>query len=170
VLPEAAPAPKTDPVELSLLARYLAVVRQTQGEAAASQALAASGFTPEAEAVAAASATTARGAGQGDAHARPAGDAAAPAAVGGIEGGEAAADAGVGLAVPSLLGFIKQRKLAGAQQQQQQQQQQQHARRSSNGSSASAGSATGFSGGGVAGAGGVPLAQGRKVWIQPSGE
>lgn len=29
-LPEAAPAPKTDPVELSLLSKYLAVVRQTQ--------------------------------------------------------------------------------------------------------------------------------------------
>lgn len=75
------------------------------------------------------------------------------------------------LGVHSLLGFIKQRKLAGIGRQQQQQQQGSHSRRSSSGSTVSAQSgAVGSVSGGSAAAGGAAGQGGKKVWIQPSGE
>lgn len=177
-LPEAAPAPKTDPLELSLLASYLEIVRQTQGEAAAAEAMAASGL-PQGTAAAAAMSPF-----HGDepqqqhstASSGPssfsAGGAGAPAAFdpqrrgsssSGVKGLDAAAAAEEQLAVNNLLGFIKQRKLAGVGQPPSSS----HGRRSSNGSVGSASSVTGSSAG-PAGAGGAAAA--RKVWIQPSGE
>jgi hypothetical protein len=79
--------------------------------------------------------------------------------------GSSASLAAEPLAVQSLLGFIKTRKLAGVARQP-------PSRRSSSGSTASAhGGAGGSSAGSAAtaAAGGI-AAQGRKVWIQPSGE
>jgi hypothetical protein len=160
-LPEAAPTAKTDPVELSLLASYLEIVRKTQGEAAAADAMAASGMTAADAAGAAPTPFSGGAAGSGAAatagmFAGGAADASSAAAAGG--GAVSAED---NLAVNNLLGFIKQRKLAG------QPPPSLHGRRSSNGSVASVGSGAG--GGGAGGAGGSAAAS-RKIWIQPSGE
>lgn len=79
--------------------------------------------------------------------------------------GSSASLAAEPLAVQSLLGFIRTRKLAGVARQP-------SSRRSSSGSTASAhGGAGGSSAGSAAAAaaGGI-AAQSRKVWIQPSGE
>lgn len=184
-LPEAAPAPKTDPVELSLLTKYLEVVRQTQGEAAAAQAMAASGL-PSGASLDSGPGTTSHSASTqlptGSSSApfttsSASSAAAAPIAAGrehGSNGGTPTAAAGSGgssaaaaslaepLAINNLLGFIKQRKLAGVARQQ--------PRRSSSGSAASshAGGPLGSSSAGSS-AGGT-AAQGRKIWVQPSGK
>lgn len=79
--------------------------------------------------------------------------------------GSSASLAAEPLAVQSLLGFIKTRKLAGVARQP-------PSHRSSSGSTASAHGGAGASSAGsaaAAAAGGI-AAQGRKVWIQPSGE
>ncbi|WIA13867.1 hypothetical protein OEZ85_002439 [Tetradesmus obliquus] len=145
-LPEAAPTAKTDPVELSLLASYLQIVRQTQGDAAAAEAMAASGMTDaDGSAPTPFSAAAAAGVFAGGSSAA---EGPGPAAAGG--------SAEEQLAVNNLLGFIKQRKLAG------QPPPSSHGRRSSSGSVASVGSAAGG-----AGAGGSAAL--RKIWIQPSG-
>lgn len=146
-LPEAAPTVKTDPVELSLLASYLQIVRQTQGDAAAAEAMAASGMTDaDGSAPTPFSAAAAAGVFAGGSSAA---EGPGPAAAGG--------SAEEQLAVNNLLGFIKQRKLAG------QPPPSSHGRRSSSGSVASVGSAAG-------GAGAGSSAASRKIWIQPSGE
>lgn len=212
-LPEAVPTPKTDPLELSLLASYLQVVRATQGDAAAAHAMAASGLPAAAGGCGAVegsglpnssgthgtvmswpplsqgtSAGAANGNGQPEgSSSQVAAAAAAPtsalAALDAVAGGTSAAGGGTGLGgsalgapqtpsapglgVDSLLGFIKQYKLAGlptgpggAL-----------ARRSSSGSSISSASAAGSAAGSASGpsAAAGPASRG-KCWIQPSGE
>eukprot|EP00879_Flechtneria_rotunda_P020407 GHRR01021470.1.p1 GENE.GHRR01021470.1~~GHRR01021470.1.p1 ORF type:complete len:477 (+),score=238.12 GHRR01021470.1:373-1803(+) len=194
-LPEAAPAPKTDPLELSLLASYLEIVRKTQGEAAAAQAMAASGLPPAAGADTAKDKQQQTEQGQATAGGTASTDssstspsplitAAAPVIAAASGAGRvgspgvfdlsaigislaAGASAEDTLQVNNLLGFIKQRKLAGLPQQQT------STRSSRRGSVASAGSMGNLTaaGGGVTSvqAGMAGTAGGRRVWIQPSG-
>lgn len=161
-LPESAPAPKTDPLELSLLASYLEVVRQTQGDAAAAEAMAASG----ADATAIGNALSNSPRLQQGAHSAAAADSshlAVEQADGAVfpataDGPLAAVDDS--LAVDNLLGFIKQRKLTGLPQGVS------TGRRSSSGAASTASSASAAAAGAQQG----PGAAGRKIWIQPSGE
>lgn len=160
LLPEAAPAPKTDPVELSLLASYLEVVRQTQGDAAAAEALAASG----ADAASLGNAVTSSGtSGPGPYSSATQDGTWQTGAAGGIPGSTTAVAAGGAaaednLAVNNLLGFIKQRKLTGLPQPA-------GSRRPSSGAASTASSTAGSTAGQQA-----TNAAGRKIWIQPSGE
>lgn len=154
-LPEDAPAPKTDPVELSLLASYLEVVRQTQGDAAAAEAMAASGAD-------AATLGNAISSSPSHAAAEASWPPAAAAAALGTTSPPTAATAEDNLAVNNLLGFIKQRKLTGLPQMP-------TSRRNSSGGASTASSTTGAAGGASQTQQGT-AAGGRKIWIQPSGK
>eukprot|EP00775_Hariotina_reticulata_P005621 gene5621-5859_t len=219
-LPEAAPATKTDPLEVSLLASYLEVVRKTQGEAAAADAMAASGLPPAAASAGlhglrAAAAAAAAGAlqqqhdvsalfsvvsderthgkqslpGSSSLHfnsdldtcssinnnaqmvlpdsagPRPSGfgdDSATVAAAAAVAAGAPVEE---NLALDSLLGFIKNRKLAGLPQQQQQPRRQAS---SSSLASSAGGSLNGVPTGG-SGSTGQLSSSAAQIWIQPSG-
>jgi len=224
-LPEAAPATKTDPLEVSLLASYLEVVRKTQGEAAAADAMATSGLPPAAASAGlhglrAAAATAAAGALQQQHHAsvafngvsdelghgsgpppgpssqhlnssfdscssnavsnpqvvlpqstgpKPSGfgdDSATVAAAAAVAAGAPVEE---NLALDSLLGFIKNRKLAGLPQQPQQQPRRQAS--SSSLASSAGGSLNGVptDGSGSTGQLASSAATTAKIWIQPSG-
>lgn len=156
-LPESTPAPVTDPTEAVMLATYLRLVQETQGNEAAAMAAASSAAvtgspTPQ---LAAAAAVTSRPSSRPASRPTSAGGGGAMGAAQqharGPEagGGEGGAARGVGEVVSSMLGFIRDRKLATNNPPQ---------RRTSLGGESSSSTASSGS------------KSSMKIWIQPSGE